>query len=440
MQSYGNGPSTGLDQTAAGKITTGFVREDVFVSPGDREVLVRLAERVAAIAASPRMGEVRRLWHAINGLKPTRPAVFCDPENGWNEIIPAADLACEGDLARTWEMTLRKEIFWGEEMGDDKPVEPFFDVPYTVSPDDWGVRATYRRTSTSGSCVWEGPIKDYRADLKRLHSPQFEIDWETTRGCLALATDIFGSILTVRLKGIWWWSLGLTWPAATLRGLDKVLYDFIEQPDELKELLSIISRGHLDKLDYLEANGLLALNNDGTYVGSGGFGFTDELPQPDFAGRVRCADLWGFTESQETVNVSPAMYEEFVFPYEKPIMDRFGLTCYGCCEPVHGRWHAVRRHHGLRRVSCSPWANLEKMAAYLENKYVLSLKPNPAALATPEIDEAAIRRGLRDALDKTRGCVVEIIMKDNHTLGGRPENAVRWCRIAREEAEKTVTH
>ena len=48
-----------------------------------------------------------------------------------------------------------------------------------------------------------------------------------------------------------------------------MLCDFIENPDELKELLSIISRGHLDKLDYLEANDLLSLNNDGTYVGSG---------------------------------------------------------------------------------------------------------------------------------------------------------------------------
>ena len=99
-------------------------------------------------------------------------------------------------------------------------------------------------------------------------------------------------------------------------------------------------------------------------MGSGGFGFSDELPQPDFAGRVRARDMWGFTESQETVHVSPAMYEEFVFPYEKPIMERFGLNCYGCCEPLHGRWHVVQRHPRLRRVSCSPWVNVEKMAGY----------------------------------------------------------------------------
>ena len=434
MQRYGNGASTGLDQTAAGKITTGFVPQDVAISLADGDILRRLAERVARVAASPRMDEVRRLWHQVNTLQKTRPAVFCDPENGWNEIVTEAQMECRGKLARRWEMDLRKEIFWGEVMGDDKPVEPCFDVPYTVSPDDWGMKPEYHRTSATGSCVWDAPIKDYATDLKKLHSPRFEIDGETTGGCFEMAKEVLGDILTVRLKGIWWWSLGLTWPAATLRGLDNILYDFIEHPDELKELLSIISRGHMEKLDYLEAEGLLGLNNDGTYVGSGGYGFTDQLPAEGFDGRVRCADMWGFTESQETVNVSPAMYEEFVFPCEKPIMDRFGLTCYGCCEPVHGRWHTVRRHHNLRRVSCSPWVDVEKMAGYLQDKYVFSLKPSPTAIATPQIDEDAIRRSLRDTLDKTRGCVVEIIMKDNHTLGGRPENAVRWCRIAREEA------
>jgi hypothetical protein len=117
-------------------------------------------------------------------------------------------------------------------------------------------------------------------------------------------------------------------------------------------------------------------------------------------------------------------------------MERFGLTCYGCCEPLHGRWHVVRNHPHLRRVSCSPWADLEKMAGYLGDQYVMSLKPNPASLAVTELDEESLRRGLRESLEKARGCVVELIMKDNHTLANRPENAVAWCRIAKEEAER----
>ncbi len=214
------------------------------------------------------------------------------------------------------------------------------------------------------------------------------------------------------------------------------MYDFIDHPDEIKELLSIISSGFLLKLDYLEANNLLSLNNDGTYVGSGGYGYTDELPQADFEKTVRTVDMWGFTESQETVNISPNMYEEFIFPYEKPIMERFGLTCYGCCEPVHPRWDVVKRHHRLRRVSCSPWVDIAKMVENLQDRYIMSIKPNPATIAEPTVDWKYIRKEIRKLLEVTRGCRVELIMKDNHTIGKKPENVVDWCRIAREEVER----
>jgi hypothetical protein len=76
------------------------------------------------------------------------------------------------------------------------------------------------------------------------------------------------------------------------------------------------------------------------------------------------------------------------------------------------------------------------MAEFLEDRYVFSFKPNPAALAVPTIDKESIREDLRKACKITAGCIVELIMKDNHTIGGNPENVVDWCRIAKEEAEK----
>jgi len=436
MEQYGNGESTGIDQTASGKITTGFSPEDLFISQTEKVILKRLAERVHTIADSDEMARTRELWRRHNDLHHTRPLVFCDPENGWNEIVTEKQMECEGKIARRWEMDLKKEIFWGEEMGDDKPIDPVFDVPFTVSPDNWGVEAAFHKTETLGSYVWDPPVKDYEKDLKMLHPPKFEIDEKTTNGCLDLAREIYGGILDVRLKGIWWWSLGVTMPAAFFRGLQNILYDFIDHPEEVKRLLTIISEGHLKKLDFLEKNNLLCLNNEGTYVGSGGYGYTNELPRPGFDGRVRTVDMWGFTDSQETVNVSPEMYEEFIFPAEKPIMDRFGLTCYGCCEPLQSRWHIVKRHSNLRRVSCSPWADVEKMAEFLEDRYIYSMKPSPSAISTPVADKKGIREDLRRKLEVTKDCIVEIIMKDNHTIGGRPENVVEWCRIAREEAEK----
>jgi hypothetical protein len=146
--------------------------------------------------------------------------------------------------------------------------------------------------------------------------------------------------------------------------------------------------------------------------------------------------MWGFAESQEPSVVSPDMFGTFIFPYQLPILERFGLNCYGCCEPLDQRWEYVKQIPNLRRVSVSPWANLEDMSEKLGSSYIFSMKPNPAYLAVPSIDEDFIRKELRKAIEITRGCRVEIIMKDNHTIGKNPDNVIRWCRIAQEEATR----
>ncbi len=130
------------------------------------------------------------------------------------------------------------------------------------------------------------------------------------------------------------------------------------------------------------------------------------------------------------------MFEEFVFPYQLPLLKRFGLNCYGCCEPLDKRWEIVKRFPNLRRVSISPWSDLEIMAEYLQDDYVFSLKANPAVLAVPVMNKRSIRQKVNDDLKKTKGCVVEILMKDNHTLGKTPENTINWVKIVREEIEK----
>ena len=422
------------DETVASLFSQSVPAEQIFIDETDREILRRLAEEMAAVAARDIESEKKKLWYRHNALEKTRAVIFCDPENGWNEIITADQILCRGDLAKRWEMTLRKEIYWGREMGDDKVVEAVFNVGYVFDESDWGMHETVSRSQAQGSYHWDPPLKDY-SDLDKLHAPRIIVDYENTDKLLELAKAAFGSILDVRLKGTWWWTLGMTWTLINLRGLTQFMMDMYDHTDELHQLMSILRDGHLAKLDFLEENNLLSLNNDNTYVGSGGFGFCDELGQSDFDGLVRTKNMWGFCESQETVSVSPEMFEEFIFGYQLPIMERFGLNCYGCCEPLDTRWHVVKRFPHLRRISVSPWAKLEKMAEYLGDEYIFSLKPSPADLAVPQIDEDRIRSELRKALEITKGCRVEVIMKDNHTLGNNPENARRWCQIAREEVE-----
>ena len=421
------------DQTQAALSTQGEIATDGTFSPHDRQVLRRLARRVAELAARPIEAQKRDLWYRHNALQATRPLVFCDPENGWNEIITPDQLECQGPLARRWEMTLRKEVFWGAQMGDDRVIEPVFNVAHVYTESDWGMHETLIGGQDGGSYVWDAPLKVY-GDMPKLHPPRIAVDDRATARVLDLAEETLGDLLTVRLKTGWWWSLGMTWTLVNLRGLAQVMYDMIDRPHELHRLMAFLRDGHLAKLDFLERNGLLSLNNDGTYVGSGGFGWTHELPQPDFDGRVRACDMWGFGESQETVGVSPGMFAEFVYPYQLPILERFGLNCYGCCEPLDTRWHVVEQTPNLRRVSISPWADHARMADLLGDRYIYSLKPRPADLAMETFDQERVRAELRGTLQVTRDCRVEVIMKDNHTIRHDPRRVTRWVQIAQEEA------
>jgi hypothetical protein len=423
-----------LDQTAATLSTTGEVATDLRISPADGQVLRRLAAQVAELAARPIEQEKRELWHRLNALQPTRPVIFCDPENGWNEIVTLDQLECEGDLALRWEMTLRKEIFWGTEMCDDRVVQAIFAVPHVYTESDWGMHEQKIGGHDGGSYTWDAPLKSFD-DLDKLHAPIIEVDEEATARVIELAEETLGDLLQVRLQTAWWWTLGMTWTLINLRGLTNFMYDLMDSPDQVHRLMTILRDGHLAKLDYLEENGLLSLNNDGTYVGSGGFGWSHELPQPDFDGKVRTMDMWGFAESQETIGVSPEMFAEFILPYQLPILERFGLNCYGCCEPVDKRWKYIKEIPRLRRVSVSPWANIPDLAAMMEDRFIMSIKPSPTPLAVSSFDEEEVRRQLRDALTPTRDCRVEVIMKDNHTIGKDPQRVVRWVQIAREEAE-----
>lgn len=411
------------------------VSEKIIISRKDKDILRKLATKVACLSNRSVEEEKRKLWHEHNSLKPVRPLVFCDPENGWNEIITKDQINCKGELAQRWEMVLRKEIFWGESMLDDKVIEPYFDIGYTYTEGSWGVEPIMHGGNDGGSYVWEAPIKRY-SDIDKVHFPIISVDYKATRKTLEVANDTFGDLLRVRKAGVWWWTLGMTFTLVLLRGLETIMIDMFDNPELIHRLMKLISEGTLEKLSFLEKNGLLSLNID-RYVGSGGFGYTKELPAEGFDdSKVRTIDMWGFCESQETVGISPQMFEEFIFPYQLSILKCFGLNCYGCCEPLDKRWHIIKNIPNLRRVSVSPWADLEKMAENLENKFIYSMKQIPTPLAVAVLDEGPVRKKLREALEITKGCVVEVIMKDNNTIGKNPENVINWVRIAKEEINK----
>jgi hypothetical protein len=279
---------------------------------------------------------------------------------------------------------------------------------------------------------------DLDRDFEKLHPRTFTVDREATLAEKARLEAVFAGALPVRIRGSHFWTLGMTWPAIELIGLEGLMMAMYDNPDGLHRLMTFLRDDHLAMTAWLEREGLFTLNNENDYTGSGSLGYTRDLPRAGWrdGDPVRMCDLWVLSESQETVGVGPEQFEEFIFPYQRAVVERFGKCYYGCCEPVNNRWHVLKRLPNLARVSVSPWADQAFMAEACGRDCVFSRKPNPSLISTSSFDEQAIRADLRGTLDAAGGCRLEIIMKDVHTLNNEPARAARWVELAREEAAR----
>lgn len=405
----------------------------------DRQIIRDLAKRVAEVAASPEMAHRRAEWYRHNSLQPGPALIYCSPEGSWLEINEQPELQpqCTDEAARAFEMDFRTRLYVWEHFADDQVLDNRLSVRHVLEQTGYGMAPVYHRTADTerGSRVWDAPLQD-PDDLAKLQVPTTSVDWDASQRRLEETQELFGDILDVQLRSSHWWTLSSLITFAELRGLEQIMVDMVERPAWVHEALAWFRDAKLQWLDSLQAQGLLSLNNDNDYVGSGGFGFTTELPAPGFDGtQVRTLDMWGFTENQETTAISPRMFDEFILQYQKPIQARFGLNCFGCCEPLHDRFDYVLTIPRLRRISISPWCNREISAERLGADYIFSWKPNPSRIAMESLDEDLIRREIRETLQIARGCIVEIILKDTHTCRGEPDRFDRWCRIAREEVE-----
>jgi hypothetical protein len=406
-------------------------------STHDRHILRVLASQVAELAGLPVMSERRRLWKQHNRLQPTRPLILVFPEGSWEELLTQADLQCEGEPERQMEWELRHRIYYHDHFQDDTVIEKEWIVHKQIHSSGWGLEVQ-RVPSPEARGAWKfQPVIAEMADLEQLRYPAITYDEKTTLANLEQAHDLFGDLLDVRLKGVDHLSYHLMSQYSDWRGLEETMLDMYQQPEMLHAAMQFLEEGHHRILQQYQDLNLLSLNNDSTYHSSGGNGYTDELPAPGFDSQhVRPCDMWASAESQELAQVGPRQHAEFALAYEKRLLEPFGLTGYGCCEDLTRKLTDVLTIPHIRRISISPFAQVEASAEQLGNGYIFSWKPDPWHLVG-DFDENAIRAYLRQALAATRrhGCIFEMILKDTHTCDHHPERFDRWTCIARQEVE-----
>ena len=164
--------------------------EEIYISHRDKNILRDKAKKMLEISKLDEQEKKKALWYEHNELKTKMPVIFVDPENGWNEIILENQLKCEGILAKRWELVLSKEIFWGEHIKDDKPIEPNFYIGYTFYETDWGISGKFHGGKNGGSYTWDSVITK-QSDIKKLNFKRIILDYKTTLKTFELARSVF---------------------------------------------------------------------------------------------------------------------------------------------------------------------------------------------------------------------------------------------------------
>lgn len=416
---------------------------DPKISPADVEILRRLAERKMQIAADPVNIERKKAWLKHDAGPGGRAMILAEQAGVGDEVslFSQKSLKCSGELARGVEWGLAFEIMQFEELKDDHVVEPWHNVNWKVTAGNYGVESVKHLGDNDGKLGarrWDPPIADLDRDFHKLHPRTFSVDRKATLEERDRLATIFKDIMPVRIRGNFWWTMGMTITAVDLIGLENLMLYMFDNPAGLHRLMAFLRDDHLAYAAWLEKEGLLTLNNENDYIGSGSMGYSAALPRHGLkpGAPARQEDLWVLLESQETVGVGPEQFEEFIFPYQLEISKRFGRCYYGCCEPLHSRWHVVKKLNNVARASISPWADEEFMARELGTGVVYSRKPSPTMISTAKFDENAIRADLRKTLRAAKGCRLELVMKDVHTLNNEPRRLPRWVELARETAEE----
>ena len=240
--------------------------------------------------------------------------------------------------------------------------------------------------------------------------------------------EALGDAMEVRLTCGVPLGAGLGGTAVNLRGLGQLMYDMMDRPDLVHRLMSHLRDGVLKAHKAVEETGLLTLNNSGPM-------YTSDPPRDDARpGNITIGDLWTGSESQEFQEVSPTMWEEFLLSYQLPILSKFWLSSYGCCENLTRKIKGVLSIPSLRVFVCSAWTDLQKVVDAVGDRYTIMWREKASEIVFN--DMTYIRRNQEEAMRMAQGCHVQIVLRELQTLNGRPERLKEWSDSAKEVAAK----
>ncbi len=423
-----------------GSYSPPLVINSIELADDEKDILKRLGAEVAKIAALPVHAEKATLWRKLNDLEPERPMVWIN-EIPWHEmnVDDELTLCCRDPWARELETRLRRTVYQWKHMPGDMVVNPWLDCPLAIHSTDFGIieNVDVVRTDSDNEIYsrhFNIQIREPE-DIEKIRMPVVTHQEKTTQVIFGTMKALFADIMPVKKVGqthIWFtpWDYLIRW-----WGIQEAMMDLVMRPEMVHAAVDRMVDAWMRELDQFEELNLLFLDCDNTRIGSGGYGYVSALPGADFdPDRVKTKNMWGCSNAQIFSSVSPEMHWEFAVEHDLRWLARWGLTYYGCCEPLDRKMDVLKRIPNLRKVSVSPWNDLKLMFSEISGDYVASVKPNPACFLDEGWNPEAVAAGLSETVElaaKT-DTPAEFIMKDISTVNYHPERLWRWSEIAME--------
>jgi len=412
----------------------------------DIQVLRELAKKVKFISLTDIQNERRELWSDFNSLLTDKnPIYVLDPYVISREVFEDDLLKCEEPLLREYEYWLNIELYHAS-FGDDHITEPWISVKPLYEDSDgtrkrrlWGIGNNDERYADTLALRYEPPFIKTLDDINKIITPSIIINEEKTSEVYDKINDAIGDIIDVVLDKAPDWSYGLSSMYGRLFNPEQMHYQFYDQPELVHSVGKLLSSEMMRLYEEYEKRGYLT-NNDNTFMRWPPLQaphYSRELPSPGERRVLKMTQLWFRESAQEFEGVSPSMFDEFILTYTKPLMEKFGLVGYGCCENLTDRIPYLKKVKNMRRFAMTPWANDEECAKQIEDKYVVSWRPNPSEMVM-DYDPDRIKRIVRRAkkIFYEYGCHWEINLKDFITVEYDKERVKNWVQLVRNILEE----
>lgn len=388
--------------------------------------LRELAHKYAEYACGEAMDQRREKWRLHNDLEEkTFPFHIEDNGEYLHDLMPP--LECGNQECRDFEKRLLIALVQYETVNDDRIIPDRFII-------DWETPTTnYLDEPESGDPTVK-PIQNLEADFDKLRKREIRIDKEATARKAELAMRAFDGLLKVevgRLGSLY--SKGITNRSVDLMGMENLYLEMAMNPDAVHRLFEFLVDDNLTLGQWEEDQGLLTLNHDGNQGYCSGSCLLCSETASMTGEKVLSTDRYGYLESQESVGISADMFDEFLMPHLTKLARKFKFLKFGCCEPVHRLLPMLKRLNGLRKVSVSPWCDIDDLAENCPTDVIWSRKPVPMKLCGDKFDLNDLRGHLRETVEAGKDHFIEFVFRDTCALnGGMRDRIDQTCAMIRD--------